>query len=62
MKEERKYINISVPVSLLERIDAFAEHRGIPRTAAIMVLTSSSLDDFDASKNKNRDNGKATAM
>lgn len=62
MKEERKYINISVPVSLLERIDTFAEHRGIPRTAAIMVLASSSLDDFDASKNKNRDNGKATAM
>ena len=47
-KEKREKINISIPESLLERIDTFAMHRGINRTAAIMVLTSSALDEFES--------------
>lgn len=49
-KEKKTYMSIGIPSNLLDRIDTFAVHRGIGRTAAIMVLTSSSLDEFENGK------------
>lgn len=48
--EKRKHMSISIPSNLLERIDTFAERRGINRTAAIMVLVSESLDTYENKK------------
>ena len=48
--EKRKHMSISIPSNLLERIDIFAERRGINRTAAIMVLVSESLDTYENKK------------
>jgi len=49
-KEKKVSMSINIPIGLLERVDNFARHRGINRTAAIMVLTSSSLDEFENGK------------
>ena len=48
--EKRKHMSISIPSNLVERIDTFAERRGINRTAAIMVLVSESLDTYENKK------------
>lgn len=49
-KDKKVSMSINIPIGLLERVDNFARHRGINRTAAIMVLTSSSLDEFENGK------------
>lgn len=49
-KDKKVSMSINIPIGLLERVDNFARHRGINRTAAIMVLVSESLDTYESKK------------
>lgn len=53
---EKQPVALKIPITLLERIDAFSDERGFgTRTQAIFYLINYALDELTNNKNKSND-------
>lgn len=47
-KKEKRLVNINLPINLVKQIDEYANKMNLNRTSAIIVLTSTALEQKNA--------------